>query len=327
MIQSPTSARTAIQQGLLVGDIGGTNARFALVDGANQILATQTLKVSAYPTFEGALAAFLEGADVTPRAACFAVAGPVVGGEARFTNAPWKISAEGLRHDFGFSDAFVVNDFEALSRFALSPQPADLRQIKDGLALPGAPVLTIGPGTGLGQGLVMPHPHGPVPIATEGGHVVLAATNEEEAALIAVVASQLKRPVSAEDLVCGSGLVRLHNCMALRDGRTVPAATPETITDGAKAGDPLYLATLNQFCAFLGTVTANAALVTGARGGVMVAGGILPRVPDVFEQSPFAAHFVGNSAMADYLAAIPVHLLVAGDAALRGAACLLSDHL
>lgn len=312
---------------VLVGDIGGTNARFALIDPSGAVVARDTLAVSNHPRFDDALALFLSthGHPRAPAAACLAVAGPVTGGKADFTNSAWTIDEVDLRGEFGFETPLVVNDFEALSRFALSPLPADVELIKRGQKVEGAPVLTIGPGTGLGQGLSVPSPGGVVPISTEGGHVTLPAVTKEEIELVKVLMDMLGRRPAAEDIIAGSGMVRLHLAMAKRDGRQSSEPSPAEITDSALKGDGPCRATVAQFCAFLGTVASNAALSTGARGGVMLAGGILPKIKPLFLSSPFTERFIGESTMGDYLELMPVDLLVAGDAALRGAAQLLRD--
>lgn len=316
---------TPTRELVLTGDIGGTNARFALVDADNNVTATETLKVIDYENFDEALKAFLDDAGHAPYAACFAVAGPVTKGRAAFTNSPWEIDQRALLRHFGFEEAIVINDFEALSRYALSPKKEDIIPIKEGNAVMGAPVLTIGPGTGLGQGIAMPHGGGVTPIPTEGGHVVLPAITPTEMALKQIINDAIGRPPSAEDAISGNGLVRLHRAMAIHEGRTIPDATPVEITAAALGGDKHAIATVRQFSAFLGTVAGNAALATGARGGVMLAGGILPKIKPLFLNSTFKDRFVGNSLMSHYLAAIPVYLLVTGDAALRGAANILHD--
>ncbi|WP_370334543.1 glucokinase [Parvularcula marina] len=304
---------------VLVADIGGTNARFALMDERGDVVRTETRQVAEYPTFLDALDAFLEHGGEHPTRASFAVAGPVTDGHAAFTNSPWTIDRAQLRDRKGFDECLVINDFRALSAYALSPPLGDLLQIKPGQPIADAPVLVIGPGTGLGQSLAVPDVDNIVTVPTEGGHVVLAASTDEEDQLIELMEDELGRAVTGEDVVSGSGLERLHRAMLTAKGQEIGKFSAPDITQGALAGDPMALATVNQFLLFLGTLASNAALSTGARRGVLLAGGILPRVREILVKSGFTERFIGESPMADYLRRIPVHLIIAGDAALRGA--------
>ncbi|WOI52290.1 glucokinase [Parvularcula sp. LCG005] len=323
-IAMPANGNT-VPGAVIVGDIGGTNARFGVVDEKGHVRHHKTLKVEDYPDFHIAFRDYLDHLDDRLTAACFAVAGPVSEGQASFTNSPWRINRRELCKMFNMDDVMVVNDFEALSRFALTPLQDDIVSVKAGMPMMGAPVVTIGPGTGLGQGLVVPHRYLPVPVAAEGGHVVLPATNEREHAIVMALNKTLRRTASAEDVLCGSGIVRLHLAMALCDNVVAAETTPAEVTAGALAGDARCRATLDQFCAFLGIVASNAVLATGGRGGVMLAGGILPRFQEILLSSPFVERFIGQSAMTHYLEQVPVFLLTAGDAAMRGAAAILRD--
>ncbi|MEM9233849.1 MAG: glucokinase [Pseudomonadota bacterium] len=303
----------------LVADIGGTNARFAIMDPSGHVVRAGTRRVADYATFHDALEAFLAAGDQRPGRAGFAVAGPVTGGQAAFTNSPWTIDQRELQSEDGFSACIVINDFAALGAYALGPPREDLLEIKPGRPLASAPVLVIGPGTGLGISLAVPDGDRAVTVATEGGHAVLAATNSEEAALIDLATEELGRPTTREDILSGSGLERLHRVRMKYLDQTATNCTAVEITEGAISGHEFHRATVEQFLLFLATSASNAALATGARQGVLIGGGILPRFREVVLESGFADRFVGESPMADYLREIPVHLIVAGDAALRGA--------
>ena len=313
------SAVETSSETILVADIGGTNARFAIMDAGGHTVRAETLKVADYPSFDEALDAFLAGGTVKPVRAGFAVAGPVTGGRADFTNSPWTIDQQMLKSRRSFSSCLVLNDYRALSTYALSPPQRDLVEIKPGRPLAASPVLVLGPGTGLGQSLGVPDGDRAVTVPTEGGHLLLPAATAEEAELIALMREELNRPVIIEDVLSGSGMERLHRAMVRRRGEGSQEATAADITNGAKAGAPHFRETIDQFILFMATVASDAALSTGARQGVLIAGGIMPRICDIVLESPFTERFVGQSPMTDYLADIPVHLIVAGDAALRGA--------
>jgi glucokinase len=309
----------------LVADIGGTNARFALVDGHGRPRAQRTLAVADHRTFEEALDAYLGGLDERPEVACFAVAGPASGDRVAFTNSPWVVDGSDTETRYGLRRCLVVNDFQAVSRFAPIAGEADTVVLKDGTPVEGAPVLTIGPGTGLGQGLLVPTRHGPVTIATEGGHVLLAAADEQEAALIAIMARRLGRAVTAEDAVSGPGLVLLFEAVCQVEGLPAEPTMAPRISEAALAGEGPARRTVKAFCRFLATTASNACFATGARGGVVIAGGVLPRLLPLVEGSGFAERFEGTGKMRAYTAAVSVRLLTSGEAALRGAAALLED--
>lgn len=314
---------------LLVGDIGGTNARFALKTTDGRTIRFATSEVANHPTFEGALEAFLAEGEETPRPhrACIAVAGPVTGGRAAFTNSPWTIDAVRLEQVLAFDQVCVVNDFAALGRFALARRPEDVVCVKPGRAIVGAPVVVLGPGTGLGQAIAVPTGGGcSQTLSTEGGHCILPAVDAEEAEILATIAEDLGRPPTNEDVVSGIGLVRLHAaCLRIAGSQAAENTTPADVTHAALAGEPGAVRTAAQFLRFLGTIASNAALGTGARGGVLLAGGILPRIVALIGESGFSDRFVGESLMGDYLSAIPVDLVNIDDAALRGALAYLQE--
>lgn len=309
----------------LVGDVGGTNARFALAEGDGALRHVRRLKVDEHARFEDALGAYLAGAPAGPETACIAVAGPASGDRVAFTNSQWIVDGSEVARAHGWRRCMVVNDFQAVSRYAPMAGEADCVLLKPGTPVEGAPVLTIGPGTGLGQGLLVPTRHGPVTVPTEGGHVVLAACDEAEAALLEAMGRRLGRPVTAEDAVSGAGLERLFEAVCEAEGLPAAPTDAPAISGAALAGDGPARRAVHAFCRLLATTASNACLATGARGGVMVTGGILPRLVPLIEGSGFAARFEAEGKMRAYTAAVPVRLLTNGEGALRGAAALLAD--
>ena len=198
------------------------------------------------------------------------------------------------------------------------------KQVKEGEAILDAPRLVIGPGTGLGQSIGVPQGSGAVlAIATEGGHVHLPARTSGEAEIVARLSELVGRTASAEDALSGPGLARLDSIVRERRGDPHDHRQASDITAAAAQGEPAAIATLDVFFCFLGSVVRNAALSTGARGGVFLAGGILPRFKSEFRQSPFNQIFCGEGPMQAYLEQIPVSLILADDAALKGAAARL----
>lgn len=309
----------------LLGDIGGTNARFALaVDGA--VGAIDRLSVAEFPNPAAALRAYLDRTrpDPPPDRAALAVAGPVADGRARLTNGTWTFSAARLARDLGFEAVFLVNDFAAQARAIPVLRPRDLRPIGGGRPVPGAPVAVIGPGTGLGVASLVFAAEGPLVIATEGGHVTMPAADDREAEILARLRAG-QGHVSAERVLSGPGLEALYRTIAETDGHVVPARRAEEITTAAVAGRcPVATAAFDMFCAMLGTVAGDIALTFGARGGVYIAGGILPHLADAFAASRFRERFEDKGRFRTWLAAVPTRLVVRPDPAFLGLAALVA---
>jgi len=300
---------------VLLSDVGGTNARFAVLDGG-AIGPIEHLAVARYARFGDALAAYLAGKDKIGRAV-FAVAGVVKGERCEMTNSPWVIDAGELRARFAFADVRLLNDFEAVA-WAL-PQLAveDLRQIGGGDPKPNALKLALGPGTGLGVAAYVPA-HGGLVLGTEGGHSSLPGGSEREDAVISALRRKFGH-VSIERVLSGPGLVNLYQTIAAIDGVTVPERNSHDVREAAIAGTcPVSRAALDLFCAWLGEVTGNFALSLGAQGGVYIGGGFVPKMRDELLNSQFRARFDSKGRMSDYVRAIPVYLIGHDDPAFIG---------
>jgi glucokinase len=306
---------------ILVGDIGGTNARFGLAsDGV--LRDVQALRVADHAQAGEALALYLQalGAPRIERAA-LAIAGSVAGDRVRLTNGGWDFSLADLRRQLGATRIVLLNDFEALAWALPHLKNNALLHLGGGGIDARLPMAVLGPGTGLGvAGCVPDSKGGWIPLATEGGHVTLAPADDFESEVLRVVRADMPH-VSAERLVSGIGLPRLHAAIAAVRGQPCEPLTPEDITTRALAqSDALCVATLDTFCAMLGTVAGNLALTLGARGGVFVAGGIAQRLRDVLPASRFRQRFEAKGRFATYLAPVATELIVAEHAALVGCA-------
>lgn len=311
---------------LFVADIGGTNARFALaeVDGGDvRFLHRETMQAEDFEHLADAAKAFLESwGGVRPARGVFAVAGPVGAEEIQFTNSHWRFAPAALREQLRLGDLKVVNDFEAMARGAVAARSTDVAPIKPGTAVVSAPVAVTGPGTGLGLAVVHPQGEGLHVVATEGGHAAFAPRDDKEIEVLKFVAREHDF-VSYERLLSGRGLVNLHRALCAVNGVTRVTLRPEDITAAALAKSlPVALEATEMFCAILGTYAGDVALINGARGGVVLAGGILPRIEPILRTSVFIDRFVAREPMRAYLEAIPVTLLTGDTAALRGAAKL-----
>ena len=308
----------------LVADIGGTHARFALTDPTGGLHQVAVLPVAEYLTPADAVADYLRQCDHPDLTrAVIAVAAPIAVDEtASLTNGRWQFDAVALRSQFGLQSLKLVNDFTALAMSLPALAESDLRQVGGGMPVVHAPKALIGPGTGLGVSGLLHAAQRWIPLTGEGGHVTLAATNAFEAEILAQARAVVPH-VSAERLVSGSGLPLLHQLVGQVRGRAAQDLEAPAIMAGALSGDDDCTATIEVFCAFLGTVAGNLALTLGARGGVYVGGGIVPRLGALFDRSPFRQRFEDKGRFKEFLAEIPTYVILADAPALLGAAALL----
>jgi glucokinase len=306
----------------LVADIGGTNARFALTGPGGAVEHQRILHGHDFPAFEDALAAYLEAEDVRPDRAAVAVASPVLGDRIAFTNSPWSFSIDAMRERFGFDPLLVLNDFEANALAIPHLRPADLVQVGGGEAVPGAPVAILGPGSGLGVAGLVRTGTGWMALPGEGGHATMPAADEREAAVLAKLRVRFGH-VSAERVLSGPGLVNLYAAIAELERVAPGSPTPAEVVDGQ---DAISRDAVDMFCAMLGTLAGNVALTLGARGGVYIAGGIVPKLGARFVNSAFRERFVAKGRFRDYLAAIPTFVVVHPVPAFVGLAALVGDN-
>ena len=310
----------------LVGDIGGTNARFATIVGPDRSLGTvRTLPCADFAGPREAIEHYLAITGMPrPHWCAFGIANPVEGDRVHMTNHEWAFSIRALREALGLERLEVVNDFTALAMALPVLRAADLMRVGGGDPLARRAIGLVGPGTGLGVSGLVPCGDDYAAIEGEGGHVTLAASDAHEAALIAWFATRFDH-VSAERVLSGPGLVALYEAHAAVAGQAPERLSSADISARALAGDaPLCVATANSFCAFLGTVAANLALELGARGGIYIGGGIVPRLGDFFARSPFRARFEHKGRFGAYLARIPTYVIQAPNPALLGAARILA---
>jgi glucokinase len=330
----PHATGAGLPRPWLLADIGGTNARFGwLDDGADVVSHVATLPgaehagpAAAARTYLAQLAQTLGPAYRAPRAGAFAVATAVGDDRIAFTNSGWAFSRRATQAELALDELLVLNDFEAL---ALSLPRLSSRQVRswNGAAPPQAGTLAvIGPGTGLGVAGLVPTARGWVAVPGEGGHASLSPADDFESALLAAVRREHSH-VSAERLLSGIGLPVLHGAVAAVLGQAA-AALPaeEVVVRGLAGSDEVCSRSLDCFCALLGSFAGNVALVLGARGGVYIGGGIVPRLGERFFQSRFRERFEAKGRFQAYLQAIPTALITDTLAALSGAAQALEQH-
>ena len=311
----------------LVGDIGATHARFGLVSPHGKVLHSRTVADMDYPTIEAALAAFLEerGALSMPRQGAIAIASPITGDQVAMTNHPWRFSIRELQEQFGFERLDVINDFTALALALPRLRPEDRLAVGGGGGVTGMPIGVLGPGSGLGVSGLMPSKSGWIPLTGEGGHATMAPAGDRESAVLDRMRRHFDH-VSAERVLSGPGLVNLYDTLAELDSIPTRGYTAPQITDlAARAEDPLCVETLAIFCAMLGTMAGNLALTLGARGGVYIGGGIVPRLGQTFIDSPFRERFEAKGRFRSYLEAIPTFVVTHPLPAFLGCTALLAQ--
>ena len=314
----------------LVGDIGGTNARFAWIGSPGAALSdVATLPCVDHASLQAAMQHYLARLKhPAPRWCAIGIANPIVGDQVRMTNHHWSFSIEQVRQTLALERFLVINDFTALALSLPALDPTELRRVGPGEAVPGAPLGLLGPGTGLGVSGLLPAHHGvrATPINGEGGHVTLPPTDEREELVVRQLRRRFGHP-SAERALSGPGLVNLYEATCEIDGvasRTLDAAG---ITAAAADGqDAQCRAAIDVFFSFLGTIAGNLALSLGARGGMYIGGGIVPRLGDAIDRSTFRERFEAKGRFRAYLQAIPTYVVQARvSPALVGAARALDD--
>jgi glucokinase len=311
----------------LVADIGGTNARFALVEGhgGGRPLEIKAYRCADYPTLEDAVEHYLSqlGARLPARASV-AVATALTDDHVKMTNHHWSFSVSEARRRLQFDELMVLNDFTALALSLPKLTADELRQVGSGAPAHGTPIALIGPGTGLGVSGLVPAGDRYIPLQSEGGHVTHGAANHRQSEILAVLGRRYNH-ISAERLMSGPGLVNLYLAISQLEGVTAEPLAPAQVTERAMAGDCDHCKeALDTFCAMLGTAAGNLVLTLGARAGVYIGGGIVPRLGEYFVHSRFRDAFEHRGRFSAYLAAVPSYIIQADQPALVGAAAALN---
>ncbi|MGM9480599.1 glucokinase [Roseateles sp. NT4] len=319
----------------LLADIGGTYARFALELGPGEFTQMASLRCADHADFHAAVSAYLQGLNWQDAGgpqqiahAAVAIANPVEGDRVRMTNYHWQFSIDEMRQRLGLDTLVVVNDFTALAMALPRLAEVDVHQVGGGQARRPSVIGLLGAGTGLGVSGLIPAGEGWIALGTEGGHVNFGPRDEREMDILKFAWKTLDH-VSYERLISGPGLELIYKALADRNGVAnaesllAPAITQRALEDG----DKLCLETLEVFCGLLGTAAANLAVTLGSLGGIYIGGGIVPRLGEYFDRSPFRARFEDKGRFHDYVAAIPTFVITAEHATFKGASAILENQL
>lgn len=307
---------------VLIGDIGGTNARFALIaDRDAPWERIPDIRTVDHPTVEDAIEkAVFQRTALRPRTAILALAGPIAGEAVSLTNCPWVFEPRKLIPRFGMAAMILLNDFEALSLCLPGLGAGDVDPIGGGKVVPERPKVVVGPGTGLGAGALI-HARGAwIPVPGEGGHIDLGPVTDRDFALWPHLEKSFGR-FSAETLLCGPGLMRIYRGIASLEQRPSPFTTPAEVTSAGLAGDdPTSVEALDFFVTHLGRLAGNLAVVFVATGGVYLAGGISARIAPALKSGGFREAFVAKDPHRHIMEEMMTAIIVKSDPALGGIA-------
>lgn len=288
---------------VLIADVGGTHARFALVSDAHAAeQGFAQVRTREHADIESAIqVGVLDQTSVIPRTAILAVAGPILGDTFALTNADWTIDPKRIIERLGFDCVIAINDFEAQALALPDLEGDDLHVIGSALPPRRGTKLVLGPGTGLGASTLVDSMGMWITVPGEGGHVAIPIENEDDDRLFAHLTQGGQRRLGGEQLVCGEGLERLYRGLGAVEGMDAPLTIAADITEAANAGDGLATKAVERFVVYLARIARELALAVMPSGGVFLAGGIPPKILPFIDRSDFRAIFEAGYPHADKL--------------------------
>ncbi len=310
----------------LVADIGGTNARFALHDiDRDKLTEINILSVASHASFIDGLQYYISIISKSglwqkmPKAVCLAVACPVDQDIIRFTNSHWTFSKTELSEFLGHIPVDVINDFSAIAYSISAIKPDEWIALGGGTPMAGKPIAILGPGTGLGVCTLLPVEKGFKVLPGEGGHIDFAPSSYLEISILKELKNRYHH-VSIERLLSGDGIVNIYQALSkIKSTKGTLNSAKEISTAALRGIDQLAVETLSVFCKILGATAGNLALITGAKGGVYIAGGIPPRIIDFLKESDCRVRFEDKGRFSPYVADIPLRVLLQDQPGLQGA--------
>ena len=324
---------------ILAGDIGGTKTLLQLAESGKQgirVLHEQRFDSHAHSGLAPIVLQFLQNLNVAPTtifSACFGVAGPVAGRQAKLTNLPWLIDVDEIERTCGFSRVRLMNDFEAVGYGIEALRSEDVATLQIGQANALGTRVVLGAGTGLGVCFLVPQDNHYQVVSSEGGHMDFAPTDELQIDLLRFLQKKFGH-VSYERILSGAGLVAIYQFLGQRAAelestemqhamQTRDAAA--VISEFALSGkDKLAVNALELFVKIYGAQAGNLALALLARGGVYIAGGIAPKIIDKMKASAFMEAFLDKGRYTEILSTLPVHVVMNEKVGLLGAALAAS---
>jgi glucokinase len=314
-------AASELRPCVLIADIGATTSRLAVLGANGRPARVLIVSNEAVAGVEAAIARYLEHVGLKPEGAVLAIAGPIDGDTIALTNRPWRFSLATLRARFGFSQVQAVNDFEAVAWALTRLGPDDVWPLRNATgadaAVEGGTKVVFGPGSGLGVAALVRGAQGWTAVASEGGHVSFGPAAPDEEAVFERL-REVDGPVSAETVLCGPGLERLHCALHPQH----PALTAATIVTGAAAGDERARATVSLFVKLLGRFAGDLALMFKATGGIFMAGGVAQRLQHLYDARVFRTAFEAHPPYEALLATIPTVLVTLEEPGLLGCAVI-----
>nr|WP_316651372.1 glucokinase [uncultured Gellertiella sp.] len=307
---------------ILIGDIGGTNARFSiLIDVYAEPKEFPIIQTADFATIDEAVqVCVLDKTSVQPRAAILAIAGPIRGDEIPLTNCKWVVRPKAMLKGLGLEEILIINDFEAQALAIASLSDEFREPIGTAPENFNASKVVLGPGTGLGVAGLIHAQHTWIPVPGEGGHIDVGPRTDRDRAIFPHL-DPIEGRISAEQLLCGRGMVNIYQAICKADGKTQSFASPADISTAGLAGtDAAAEETLSLFSTYLGRVAGDLALVFMARGGVYLAGGISQKILPALRRPEFRAAFEDKAPHSALLKSIPTYVVTHPLAALAGLA-------
>ena len=312
----------------LLADIGGTNARFALETGPGEIAQIRVYPCAEYPGIEEVLKKYLKDTKIGQvNHAAIAIANPVDGDQVSMTNHNWTFSIEATRRSLGFDTLLVVNDFTALAMALPGLTDAQRVQVGGGARRQNSVIGLLGPGTGLGVSGLIPADDRWIALGSEGGHASFAPSDEREDIVLQYARKKWSH-VSFERVAAGPGIELIYRALAARDKKRISGTLdPAEVVSRALEGEPLAVESVECFCGILGTFAGNIAVTLGALGGIYIGGGVVLKLGEFFERSPFRQRFEAKGRFEPYLANVPTYVITAEYPAFLGVSAILAEQL
>jgi glucokinase len=327
------SAAAQTQNSILAADVGGTYARMGLVtfdahSRAPTMLAYRVYPCAEYAAMEDVVRAFCDASSVVPDRLVLACAGFLHDGVVVNNNLHWEISPTRLAQQLALKNVSVLNDFEALAygtAYLDASSVKTLHQPANAAAARG-PVVIVGPGTGLGVAVRFPDAR-PSVLATEAGHIQLAARTGREQEVLAELAAA-NTHVPYDEVLSGPGLLRLYRALCRLERLPAVHREPAAMTAAACNGaDDVAVEALQMFCGWLGSYVGDLAMLYGATGGIYIAGGFLSHIVEFVEKSSFVSRFLDKGVVRPFLLTIPVHVVEHAQLGVVGAACWMKERI